>query len=137
MSMFDLPALRARAGIIRARIERREAEMVACVHVARILPGRQAEFAQRVKEGMEANPEALRAFGFKRIVSFTTPEASPAGEALLVTVYEADDPSVIERFYALEAVQQQEAQAHGTLVAEHDHDAVPQNIAFLDLRLEG
>ena len=111
--------------------------MIACVHVARILPGKREEFAQRVKEGMEPNPEALRAFGFKRILSFTTPEASPDGEALLVTVYEADDPSVIERFYRLEAVQQQEAQAHGTLVAQHDHDVVPKNVAFLDLRLEG
>ena len=111
--------------------------MVACVHVARILPGKRDEFAQRVKEGLEANPEALRAFGLTRVLSFTTPEASPEGESLLVTVYEADDPSVIERFYALEGVQQQEAKNHGVLVADHGHAVVPQNVAFLDLRLEG
>jgi len=110
--------------------------MVACVHVARILPGKRDEFAEVVKKGLEANPEALRAFGFLRILAFTTPEASPDGEALLVTVYEADDPAVVERFYALEAVQQQEARAHGVLVGDHDHAVVPGNVAFLDLRLD-
>ena len=111
--------------------------MVACVHVARILPGKRDEFARGVKEGIESNPEGLRALGFRRILSFTTPEASSEGEALLVTVYEVDDPSVVERFYGLEAVQQQEARAHGVLVAEHGHEVVPQNVAFLDLRLDG
>ena len=111
--------------------------MVACVHVAKILPGKREEFTKQVKEGLEANPEALKAFGFRRVLSFTTPEAAGDGEALLVTVYEVDDPSVVERFYGLEAVQRQEARAHGVLVAEHDHDVVPGNVAFLDLRLEG
>jgi hypothetical protein len=110
--------------------------MVACVHVARILPGKREEFAAQVQEGMGSNPEAMKALGFKRILSFTTPEASPEGESLLVTVYEVDDPSVLERFYGLEAVQQQEARAHGVLVADHDHDVVPRNVAFLDMRLD-
>ena len=69
--------------------------MVACVHVARILPGKKEEFVRQLKEGFEAGREALKAFGFTRIVSFTTAEASADGEALLVTVYEADDPSVV------------------------------------------
>jgi hypothetical protein len=110
--------------------------MVACVHVARILPGKRDEFAQQIKSGMEAGRDALRALGFSRVVSFTTPEASAAGEALLVTVYEADDPAVIERFYSLDAVRRQEERAHGVLVAPHDHDVVPDNVAFVDLRLD-
>ncbi len=110
--------------------------MVACVHVAKILPGKKDEFCRQVKEGLEANPEALRAFGFRRITSFVTSETAGDGDDLLVTVYEADDPSVLERFYALEPVQEQEQRAHGVLVAPHDHKAVPKNVAFLDLRLE-
>jgi len=109
--------------------------MVACVHVARILPGKRDEFVRQLKEGFETGREALRAFGFTRIVSFTTPEASAGGEALLVTVYEADDPSVVERFYTLEPVIEQERRAHGVLVAPHDHDAVPKNVAFVDIDL--
>ena len=111
--------------------------MVACVHVAKILPGKKDEFLRQIKEGFEAGREGLRAFGFRRIVSFFTPEVVDGGDGLLVTVYEADDPSVIERFYALEPVRQQEQRAHGVLVAHHDHDAVPGNVAFLDLRLDG
>lgn len=57
--------------------------------------------------------------------------------SLLVTVYEADDPSVLERFYSLDAVVQQEKRAHGVLVAPHGHEAVPKNVAFLDVRLDG
>ena len=109
--------------------------MVACVHVARILPGKRDEFVRQLKEGFETGREALRAFGFTRIVSFTTPEASAGGEALLVTVYEADDPSVVQRFYTLEPVIEQERRAHGSLVAPHDHDAVPKNVAFVDIDL--
>ena len=111
--------------------------MVACVHVAKILPGKRDEFVQQIRQAFESNPEALRGFGFQRIISFTTSEAAGDGHDLLVTVYEADDPSVLERFYSLEPVVQQEEQAHGVLVAEHDHDAVPKNVAFLDLRLDG
>ena len=110
--------------------------MVACVHVAKILPGKKDEFCRQVKEGLEANPEALRAFGFRRITSFVTSETAGDGDDLLVTVYETDDPSVLERFYALEPVLEQERRAHGVLVAPHDHKAVPKNVAFLDLRLE-
>ena len=109
--------------------------MVACVHVARILPGKRDEFVRQLKEGFETGREALRAFGFTRIVSFTTPEASAGGEALLVTVYEADDPSVVERFYTLQPVIEQERRAHGVLVAPHDHEAVPKNVAFVDIDL--
>ncbi len=52
-----------------------------------------------------------------------------------MTVYEAEDPSVVERFYKLEPVLQQEARAHGVLVVPHDHEAVPKNVAFVDLDL--
>jgi len=109
--------------------------MVACVHVARILPGKRDEFARQLKESFEAGRDGLRALGFTRVVSFTTPEVSAEGEALLVTVYEADDPSVVERFYQLEPVIEQERRNHGVLVAPHDHDAVPKNVAFVDLDL--
>src|SRR3990170_2540000 len=101
--------------------------MVACVHVARILPGKKDELVRQLKEGFEAGREALRALGFTRIVSFTTPEASAGGEELLVTVYEADDPSVVERFYTLEPVIEQERRAHGVLVAPHDPRAGPKH----------
>jgi hypothetical protein len=110
--------------------------MPAYVHVARILPGKRDEFAQRIKTGMEAAPEALRAIGFTRIISFTTPETVAQDEALLVTVYEAGDPSVIERFYAMEAVIETEQLQHGVLVMDHDHTVVPGNVAFLDLQLD-
>jgi hypothetical protein len=109
--------------------------MVACVHVARIMPGKRDEFARQLKESFEAGRETLKAVGFTRVVSFTTPEASADGEALLVTVYEADDPSVVERFYQLEPVIEQERRNHGVLVAPHDHDAVPKNVAFVDMDL--
>ena len=109
--------------------------MVACVHVAKILPGKREEFMRQLKEGFETGREALRAFGFTRIISFTTPEVAGDGDGLLVTVYEAEDPSVVERFYKLEPVIQQEARAHGVLVAPHDHEAVPKNVAFVDLDL--
>ena len=109
--------------------------MVACVHVARIMPGKRDEFARRLKESFEAGREALRAVGFTRVVSFTTPEVSAGGEALLVTVYEAEDPSVVERFYQLKPVIEQERRNHGVLVAPHDHEAVPQNVAFVDMDL--
>ena len=109
--------------------------MVACVHVARILPGKRDEFARQLKESFEAGRDGLRALGFTRVVSFTTPEVSAEGEALLATVYEADDPSVVERFYQLEPVIEQERRNHGVLVAPHDHEAVPKNVAFVDLDL--
>lgn len=109
--------------------------MVACVHVAKILPGKRDEFVQQLKEGFETGKDGLKAFGFTRITSFTTPETTDDGGGLLVTVYEADDPSVVERFYQLEPVVQQEARAHGTLVVPHDHEAVPKNVAFVDLDL--
>ena len=42
---------------------------------------------------------------------------------------------MVERFYKLEPVLQQEARAHGVLVAPHDHEAVPKNVAFVDMDL--
>ena len=110
--------------------------MVACVHVAKILPGKREEFVQQLKGSLEGNEEALRAFGFRRITAFTTPEVADDDGGLLVTVYEADDPSVVERFYGMEPVLQQEQRAHGVLVVPHDHEAVPKNVAFLDIRLD-
>lgn len=109
--------------------------MVACVHVAKILPGQKEEFLSQLKHGFEASREGLRAIGFQRVVSFFTPEVAGDGDGLLVTVYEVEDPSVVERFYALRPVIEQEQQAHGVLVTPHDHDAVPQNVAFMDLDL--
>ena len=109
--------------------------MPACVHVAKILPGQKEAFQKLIKDSFETGREALRAFGFARIVSFVTPEVSQDSGGLLVTVYEADDPSVVERFYQMEPVIQQEQHAHGVLVVPHNHDAVPHNIAFVDLDL--
>ena len=111
--------------------------MVACVHVAKILPGKKEEFLRQIKEGFETARDGLAAFGFSRVVSFWTPEVAGDGDGLLVTVYEAEDPSVVERFYQLEPVIQQEQRAHGVLVAPHDHEAVPKNVAFIDLDLRG
>lgn len=111
--------------------------MAVFVHVAKILPGKKDEFVDQIKKAFETNPAALGGLGFKRITSFTTSEVVGDGHDLLVTVYEADDPSVLERFYSLEAVVRQEEQAHGVLVSEHNHDAVPKNEAFLDVRLDG
>ncbi len=109
--------------------------MVACLHVAKILPGGKDEFLKQIKDGFEQGREGLKAFGFTRIQSFWTPEVNTEGDGLLVTIYEAEDPSVVERFYQLEPVMQQEQQAHGRLVAEHDHEAVPKNVPFVDLDL--
>ena len=110
--------------------------MVACVHVAKILPGKRDEFSRQIKQSFEAGREGLKAMGFTRVTSFTTPETTSDGGGLLVTIYEAIDPSVVERFYQLEPVLKQEEQAHGVLVAPHNHDAVPRNVAFLDLKLD-
>ena len=41
----------------------------------------------------------------------------------------------MERFYKLEPVIQQEARAHGVMVVLHNHEAVPKNVAFVDLDL--
>lgn len=109
--------------------------MVACVHVAKILPGKREEFKAQLKEAFEAGRDGLKAFGFTRVVSFVTPETTDDDGGLLVTVYEAEDPSVVERFYELEPVIQQEARAHGVLVTPHDHAAVPKNVAFVDMNL--
>jgi hypothetical protein len=109
--------------------------MVACVHVAKVLPGKKDEFLNQIKEGFETAREGLRAFGFTRVLSFWTPEVASDGDGLLVTVYEAEDTSVVERFYKLEPVIQQEQRAHGVLVAPHDHETVPRNVAFVDLDL--
>lgn len=106
------------------------------MHAARILPGRKEEFLTQIKEGFEVGKEGLKAFGFRRVISFFTPEVVEGdGDGLLVTIYEADDPSVVERFYRLEPVLQQEARAHGTLVAPHNHEAVPTNTPFVDIDL--
>ncbi len=109
--------------------------MPACVHVARILPGKKDEFLRRIKDSFEAGREGLRALGFTRVTSFFTPELAGGGDGLLVTVYEVSDLSVVARFYGIDAVIQQEEQAHGTLVAPHDHAAVPTNTPFLELDL--
>ena len=87
------------------------------------------------KKGFEAGAPALKAFGFTKITSFFTPEAAGGGDGLLVTVYEANDASVVEKFYQMDAVIQREARAHGTLVEPHNHDSLPTNTPFLELDL--
>ena len=105
------------------------------VHVAKILPGQKDAFLKNVKEGFENAAPSLKAVGFTRITSFHTPEVSPDDGGLLVTIYEATDASVIENFYSNPAVIAGERRNHGTLVTEHDHDAVATNVPFLDLDL--
>lgn len=106
------------------------------VHVAKILSGGKDEFLSQIKTGFESGSEGLKAFGFKRIRSFFTPETVDAdGDGLLVTIYEADDPDVVKRFYEQEIVIRQEEQAHGRLVHPHDHDSVPTNVPFVDVDL--
>ena len=109
--------------------------MAKFVHVARILPGQREAFTETIRKGFEAGAPALKAFGFTKITSFFTPEAAGGGDGLLVTVYEAKDASVVEKFYQMEAVIQQEARAHGTLVEPHNHDSLPTNTPFLELDL--
>lgn len=111
--------------------------MAKFVHVARILPGQKEAFTEYIRKGFEAGAPALKAFGFTRITSFFTPEAAGDGDGLLVTVYEAADASVIEKFYGLQSVVEQEAKAHGTMVEPHIHDALPGNTPFLELDLTG
>ena len=105
------------------------------VHVARILPGQRQAFQDNIRNGFETAAPALKAFGFTRITSFTTPEVTTDDGGLLVTVYEAADASVVEKFYGMQAVIDQEAKAHGTMVVPHDHSALPTNTPFLELDL--
>ena len=106
------------------------------VHVAKILPGGKEEFLRQIKIAFESGSEGLRAFGFKRVRSFFTPETVDGdADGLLVTIYEADDPDVIKRFYEQEIVIKQEEQAHGRLVHAHNHDPVPTNVPFVDVDL--
>jgi hypothetical protein len=110
--------------------------MASFVHVARILKGQREAFAESMRTGFEAGAPALKAFGFTKITSFFTPELAGDGDGLLVTVYEAKDASVIEKFYSMQAVIDQEAKAHGVMVAPHDHSALPTNVPFLELTIE-
>lgn len=107
------------------------------VHVAKILPEGKEEFLAQSKESFENGREALKAFGFKRIRSFYSPEVvgGDGADGLLVTIYEADSPDVVKRFYEIEAVIRQEEGNHGRLVEAHDHAAVPTNTPFVDVDL--
>jgi hypothetical protein len=107
------------------------------VHVARILPGAKEEFLSQLKNSFEGGREGLKAFGFKRVRSFFSPEVvgGDGADGLLITIYEADDPDVVKRFYEMEAVVKQEEENHGKLVAPHDHAAVPTNTPFVDVDL--
>lgn len=107
------------------------------VHVAKILPGAKEEFLSQLKAGFEGGREGLKAFGFTRVRSFFSPEVvgGDGADGLLITIYEADDPGVVKRFYEMEAVVRQEEQNHGRLVAPHDHVAVPGNVPFVDVDL--
>jgi hypothetical protein len=106
------------------------------VHVAKILPGGREEFLGQIKAAFESAGDGLKTFGFTRVRSFFTPETIDRdADGLLVTIYEADDPDVITRFYEQEVVIEQEEQAHGRLVVAHNHDAVPTNTPFVDVDL--
>jgi hypothetical protein len=110
--------------------------MPSFVHVARILKGQREAFAESMRTGFGTATPALKAFGFTKITSFFTPELAGDGDGLLVTVYEAKDASVVEKFYSMQAVIDQEAKAHGVMVAAHDHSALPTNVPFLELTLD-
>lgn len=110
--------------------------MPSFVHVARILKGQREAFSDYIRNGFEAGAPALKAFGFTRITSFFTPELADDGDGLLVTVYEAKDASVVEKFYSMQAVIDQEVKAHGTMVAPHEHSSLPTNVPFLELSLD-
>jgi hypothetical protein len=110
--------------------------MPSFVHVARILKGQREAFSETIRTGFEAGAPALKAFGFTKITSFFTPELADGEDGLLVTVYEAKDASVVEKFYSMQAVIDQEAKAHGVLVKPHDHASLPTNVPFLELTLE-
>ena len=105
------------------------------VHVARIMPGQRQAFQDYIRNGFETGAPALKAFGFTHITSFTTPEVSDDDGGLLVTIYEAKDASVVEKFYGMQAVIDQETKAHGTMVVAHDHSSLPTNTPFLELDL--
>lgn len=109
--------------------------MPSFVHVARILPGQRDAYQNYMRNGFETAREAMKLFGFTKITSFVTPEAAGDGAGLLVTVYEAKDASVVERFYQLQPVIENERKAHGVMVEPHDHDALPTNTPFLELDL--
>lgn len=110
--------------------------MPSFVHVARILKGQREAFADYMRTGFETGAPALKAFGFTKITSYFTPELADGEDGLLVTVYEAKDASVVEKFYSMQAVIDQEAKAHGVMVAPHEHSALPTNVPFLELTLE-
>lgn len=106
------------------------------VHVAKIMSGGKEEFLNQVRTGFETGAPGLKSFGFTRVRSFFTQETTDGdADGLLVTIYEADDPDVIKRFYEQEVVIQQEKKAHGRLVVAHDHDNVPINTPFVDVDL--
>jgi hypothetical protein len=110
--------------------------MPSFVHVARILKGQREAFSDYIRNGFETGAPALRAFGFTKITSYFTPELADGEDGLLVTVYEAKDASVVEKFYSMQGVIDAEAKAHGVMVAPHDHASLPANVPFLELTLE-
>jgi hypothetical protein len=99
------------------------------------MPGQRQAFQDYIRKGFETGAPALKAFGFTRITSFTTPEVTDDDGGLLVTIYEANDASVVEKFYGMQAVIDQEAKAHGVMVVPHNHDSLPTNTPFLELEL--
>jgi hypothetical protein len=110
------------------------------VHVANILPGQREAFTERLRlaQGRLAavvaeHRDELAAIGIRRFVMATTPEGTSDG--LLVTVFEADEPAAVERFYALEWVQAVERQNHGVFLEPHGHDGITQNVALVDARV--
>jgi hypothetical protein len=85
--------------------------MPSFVHVARILKGQREAFADYMRTGFETGAPGLKAFGFTKITSYFTPELADGEDGLLVTVYEAKDASVVEKFYSMQAVIEQEEKA--------------------------
>jgi hypothetical protein len=105
------------------------------VHVAKIMPGQRQAFQDYMTNGFTTAREALKSFGFTKVTSFVTPEVSDDDGGLLVTVYEAKDASVVENFYSMQAVIENERKAHGVMVVPHEHDSLPTNTPFLELDL--
>lgn len=109
--------------------------MPSFVHVARIMQGQREAFQNYMRNGFETAREAMKSFGFTKVTSFVTPEVAGQGADLLVTVYEAKDASVVERFYSLQGVIENERKAHGVMVESHEHKELPTNTPFLELDL--
>ena len=114
--------------------------MAVVVHASKILADQREGFTERLKQAqerltaiVEEHRDELTSIGIGRIVMATTPEV--ASDGLLVTIYEADDPSSVDRLYELDWVKAVERQNHGVFIAPHGHDGVSKNVGLVDVRV--